>query len=153
MKSKVASSLISRARSARKIVAPFNTPIRTSDSPSKSLVIRSPSSASLFETCFRSRRTLSRSKRHPQVWIPRNLDARESARETQLNNPGPRLLSCRILEHSVVFPHLGGSRHALQFVPQGNGSRSSCCCLDCDAGCVCGQPACRHARSSDGTLL
>src|SRR5271169_5262482 len=37
-------------------------------------------------------------------WFARRLDRRESAEETQLNNPDSWLLSCRILEHAVRQP-------------------------------------------------
>src|SRR5580700_10744990 len=59
MKSKVASSFISRARSARKIAEPFNTPTRITGWPAKSRVISTPSSATRFEIWSREISTLS----------------------------------------------------------------------------------------------
>ena len=51
MKSKVASSFTCRARSARKIAEPFNTPTRITGWPAKSRVISAPSSATRFAIC------------------------------------------------------------------------------------------------------
>ena len=58
----VSSSLICRARSARKMVAPLSTPISITDSPVKSAVMWSPISTTFAAICSRVIRTLSLSK-------------------------------------------------------------------------------------------
>ena len=59
MKSKVASSWMLRARSLRKIAAPFNTPTKITDWLSKSRVIAAPISATRTAIFSRGIRTFS----------------------------------------------------------------------------------------------
>src|ERR1700757_1888266 len=59
MKSKVESRSMCRARSERKIAAPFSTPTRMTDSPPKSFVICAPSSPTRFAISCREISTLS----------------------------------------------------------------------------------------------
>src|SRR5579864_8742395 len=59
MKSKVESRSICRARSERKIAAPFSTPTRMTDSPAKSFVICAPSSFTRLAMSWRGISTLS----------------------------------------------------------------------------------------------